>query len=126
MGAGGALGAIGAACDLEAWSSISWSDGLQLPDLRALETLEVTTKNTVYEITLMDPRNGEVLVRGGTFFPVYTRVRLAGASLAGSFLKLLGIYVGFSIEFHTDDGPIVTTRVRAIAVTVNPRSLIAN
>lgn len=120
------MGAIGAACDLDAWSSFPWRDGLQLPDLRALETLEVTTKNTVYEITLMDPRNGEVLVRGGKFFPVYTRARLAGASLAGSFLKLLGIYVGFSIEFHTDDGPIVTTRVRGIAVTANPRSLIPN
>ncbi len=104
------------ACDLDAWSTSPWSDGLQLGNLRALETLAVTTKNTVYEITLMDPRSGEVLVRGGRFFPVYTRVRLAGASLAGSFLKLLGIYVGFSIEFHTDDGPIVTTRVREIVI----------
>lgn len=31
-------------------------------------------------------------------------------------LKPLGIYVGFSIEFHTDDGPIVTTRVREVAI----------
>ena len=104
------------ACDLDTWSASPWSDGLQLGNLRALETLEVTTKNTVYEITLTDPRSGEVLVRGGRFFPVYTRVLLAGASLSGSFLKLLGIYVGFSMEFHTDDGPIVTTRVREIAV----------
>jgi hypothetical protein len=104
------------ACNLEAWSASLWSDGLQLNDLHALETLEVRTKNTVYEITLMDPRSGEVLVRGGKFFPVYTRVHLAGASLSGSFLKLLGVYVGFSIEFHTDDGPIVTTRVRHIIV----------
>jgi hypothetical protein len=105
-----------AACNLDTWSGLPWSDGLQLDNLHALETLEVTTKNTVYEITLIDPRSGEVLVRGGQFFPVYTRVRLAGASLSGSFLKLLGIYVGFSMELHTDDGPIVTTRVREIAV----------
>jgi len=104
------------ACNLETWSGLPWSDGLQLHNLRALDTLEVRTKNTVYEITLMDPRSGEVLVRGGKFFPVYTRVRVAGASLAGSFLKLLGIYVGFSMEIHTDEGPIVTTRVRQIAV----------
>ena len=63
----------------------------------------VRTKNTVYEITVMDAAVGDVLVRGGRFFPVYTRVRLAGASLAGSFLKLLGIYVGFSMELHTDE-----------------------
>ena len=114
MGAMGARGA--AACDLAAWSSFSWADGLQLPDLRPLATLEIRTKNTTYEITIMDPRSGEVLVRGGRFFPVYTRVRLAGASLSGSFLKLLGIYVGFSMELHTDEGPIVTTRVREIAL----------
>jgi hypothetical protein len=111
------MGAMGAAaCDLETWSGLPWSDGLQLGELHALESLEVRTKNTVYEITVMDPRSGDVLVRGGSFFPVYTRVRLAGASLAGSFLKLLGIYVGFSMEIHTDEGAIVTTRVREIVV----------
>jgi hypothetical protein len=109
-----------AACDLETWSGRPWSDGLQLGELHALESLEVTTKNTVYEITVMDPRSGDVLVRGGRFFPVFTRVRLAGASLGGSFLKLLSIYVGFCIEFHTEAGPIITTRVREIAVVTSP------
>jgi hypothetical protein len=110
------------ACDLESFASLPWSTGVQLGDLRALETLEVRTKNTVYEITVTDPSRGEVLVRGGTFFPVYTRVRLAGASLAGSFLKVFGIYVGFSIEFCAGGETIVTTRVRKIDI-VPSRSL---
>ena len=109
-------GAIASLCDLDTWSGLAWSDGLQLTTLHPLETLEVRTKNTTYEITVMDPKNGDVLVRGGKFFPVYTRVRLAGASLAGSFLKLLGIYVGFCMEIHTEDGAIITTRVREIAI----------
>ena len=109
-----------AACDLNTWSGLPWSDGLQLASLQPLDTLEVRTKNTVYEITVMDAKRGDVVVRGGKYFPVYTRARLAGASLAGSFLKLLGIYVGFSMEIHTDEGPIVTTRVRAIALIANP------
>ena len=104
------------ACDLESWTSLPWANGVQLGDLRALETLEVRTKNSVYEITVTDPRRGEVLVRGGTFFPVYTRVRLAGASLAGSFLKVFGIYVGFSIEFCAGGETIVTTRVKKIDI----------
>jgi hypothetical protein len=108
------------ACDLDSWSALPWSDGVQLDELRALEMLEVRTKNTIYEVTVLDPRRGEILVRGGAFFPVYTRARIAGASLAGSFLKLLGIYVGFSIEFHTDEGAIVTTRVREIARMTPP------
>jgi hypothetical protein len=105
-----------AACDLDTWSASRWSDGVQIASLHPLETLEVQTKNTVYEITVMDAKCGDVLVRGGKYFPVYTRVRLAGASLAGSVLKMLGIYVGFSMELHTDEGAIVTTRVRQIAV----------
>ena len=104
------------ACDLDAWSGRPWAGGVQLEELRALETLEVRTKNSLYEITVMDPQRGDVLVRGGTFFPVYTKVRLAGASLAGSFLKLFGIYVGFSIEFATGAETIVTTRVRQIDI----------
>ena len=103
---------LSVSCDLATWSGLPWSDGLQLPALLPLETLEVRTKNTVYEITVTNPAIGEVLVRGGRYFPVYTRVRLAGASLAGSFLKMLGIYVGFSMELHTDERSIVTTRVR--------------
>jgi hypothetical protein len=122
MGAGGALGAIGAACDLEAWSRFPWTEGLQVPDLYPLAALEIRTKNTMYEITITDPPSGEVLVRGGKFFPVYTRARLAGASLSGSFLKLLGIYVGFSMELHTEEGAIVTTRVRGITTNHQPRT----
>ena len=111
---------VPASCNLETWSGLPWTNGLQLGNLRSLDTLEVATKNTVYEITVLDASTGDALVRGGRFFPVYTRVRLAGASLSGSFLKLLGVYVGFSMELHTDDGAIVTTRVRKIAVVTTP------
>jgi hypothetical protein len=43
---------------------------------------------------------------------------LAGSSLGGSFLKLRGIYVGFSLEIHFDKRLIITSRVRKIAVPV--------
>lgn len=105
--------------NLDHWSHFDWSNGLQIDGLDPLEILEVQTKNTIYEISVMDARRGEILVRGGQFFPVYTRARLSGASLAGSFLKVGGIYIGFCMEFHTEDGPIVTTRVRQITVVRN-------
>ena len=117
---------VPAVYSLHAWSQLAWSDGVQLSALQRLETLEVRTKNTVYEITVIDPRSGDILVRGGTFFPIHTRARLAGASLAGSFLKLLGIYVGFCMELHTGEGAIVTTRVRHISQIPNPQSQIPN
>ena len=62
------------------------------------------------------PATGDILVRGGAFFPVVTKARLAGASLGGSFLKRHGIYVGFRLEFVSDQTPIVTTPVQTITV----------
>jgi hypothetical protein len=104
---------------LEHWSRFDWRNGLLISGVNPLETLEVQTRNTTYEISVMDARRGEILVRGGRFFPVYTSSRLLGASLAGSFLKVGGVYVGFCMEFDTKDGLIVTTRVRQITVFRN-------
>ena len=51
-----------------------------------------------YEITVLNGHTGEVLVRGGGFFPVRTPVRLEGSTCGGSILKRLGIYVGLRME----------------------------
>jgi len=102
---------------LSTWTHYEWSAGIQIETIGALEALIVCTANSTYEITVLSPTTGEVLVRGGVFFPVYTRARLAGATLGGSFLKRLGIYVGFRMEIVVDRLPIITTPVQLIAVT---------
>jgi hypothetical protein len=99
---------------LDRWSSHNWRDGLQINELDNLERLSVRTRNSTYEITVLRPQTSEVLVRGGQFFPDYTRARLTGASLGGSFLKLHGIYVGFMMELQSGDQTVVTTKVRSI------------
>jgi hypothetical protein len=100
--------------DLGAWSKHAWTDGLQVDALQDLETLCVRTRNSTYEMTVLSGRTAEVLVRGGQFFPEYTSVRVAGSSLGGSFLKLHGIYLGFSMELQHDGKTIVTTTVQSI------------
>jgi hypothetical protein len=104
-----------AAHSLEAWSRLPWNDGVQLESTTRLDTLRVRTRNTTYEIVVISSHNGEVIVRGGQFFPQHTRAVLAGSSLGGSVLKLRGIYVGFSLEILHEGRRIVTTHVRAIA-----------
>jgi hypothetical protein len=104
-----------ASSSLDAWTAHDWRSGLQLEDAKALDAFVVRTANSTYEITVVSPLTGEVLVRGGAFFPVVTRARLAGASLGGSFLKRHGIYVGFRLEFVSDKTPIITTPVQTIA-----------
>ena len=101
---------------LDTWSSHDWTEGVQLETMQDMETLTVHTENSTYEITVISGRTGEILVRGGRFFPEFTPARLAGSSLGGSFLKLRGIYVGFSLEIHFDNRLIITSRVRKVAV----------
>ena len=84
-----------------------------------METLTVRTENSTYEITVICGRTGEILIRGGRFFPEFTPAKLAGSSLGGSFLKLRGIYAGFSLEVHFDKRLIITSRVRSISVPVH-------
>ena len=109
---------IPAAADLETWSSRAWSDGVQIDQLDDLESLVVRTMNSTYEITITSGRAGEVLVRGGQFFPEKTPAQLSGASFGGSFLKLRGIYVALKMEFLHEGRRIVTSPVRSIGVTM--------
>ena len=101
---------------LDTWSSHSWTEGLQLENMQDMETLIVRTENSTYEITVICGRTGDILIRGGQFFPEFAEARLAGSSLGGSFLKLRGVYVGFSLEVHFDKRLIITSRVRKITV----------
>lgn len=101
---------------LDTWSGHLWKDGLQLETLDDLATLRIITENSTYDITVICPGTGDILVRGGRFFPELCEARLAGSSMGGSFLKVRGIYVGFRLELHTEDQLIVTSRVRSIEV----------
>ena len=104
---------------LDTWSSHDWTEGVQLETIEDMETLTVRTENSTYEITVICGRTGEILIRGGRFFPEFTPAKLAGSSLGGSFLKLRGIYAGFSLEVHFDKRLIITSRVRSISVPVH-------
>ena len=101
---------------LDTWSSHDWTEGIQLESIEDMETVTVQTENSTYDVTVISGRSGEILIRGGRFFPEFTPARLAGSSLGGSFLKLRGIYVGFSLEVHFDKRLIITSRVRKITV----------
>jgi len=107
--------------ELEWWATRQWTGGVELGGLDGLECFAVRTRNTTYEITVLSPGSGDVLVRGGRFFPVRTRVRLAGSSLGGSFLKQRAIYPGFSMEFQCGRESIVTTAVESIVTLAQTR-----
>ena len=99
---------------LDAWVGRPWVDGMQVDALHDLDMLLVRTMNTVYEITVVTARTGEVIVRGGRFFPEPTRAVILGSSLGGAFLKLRGIYCGFALEVYACGTRIVTSAVQSV------------
>jgi hypothetical protein len=108
--------AIPAAAILDNWSEDPWTNGLQIDRREDMEKLAVRTRNSLYEITIIEGRSGEILVRGGQFFPELTPARLAGATLGGCFCKMRGIYVGFRMEINANGQRTVTTPVESIGV----------
>jgi hypothetical protein len=104
---------------LDRWSAHDWRDGVQIPDVAPLDGLLVRTCNHVYEIIVLEPKHAEVLVRGGRYFPDFTRAYVGGSSAGGCFLKLHGVYPGFCLELHAHDQVIVTSPVRAITRTID-------
>ena len=86
--------------------------------LNDLEQLVVKTQNSTYEITVISGKDGDILVRGGRFFPQRFPALLSGASLGGSFLKLRGIYTGLRMEIVHEGRCIVTSPVCSIAAVL--------
>ena len=107
---------------LDTWTSLKWTDGLQVDRLRELDELSVRTRNNVYRIVAIVPQSGEVMVQGGRFFPELTRARLAGCSLGGALLKQGGLYLGFRMEIQRGLETIITSDVRSIEIVSGARA----
>ena len=112
---------------LENWSKDPWTNGVQVDRMEDMEKLVIQTRNSLYEIIIIDGRSGEILVRGGQFFPELTPARLAGATLGGSFCKMRGIYTGFRMmEINASGQRTVTTPVESIRILSRPRTSVSN
>ena len=107
---------IPAGANLDNWSEDPWTNGVQVDHMEDMEKLVVQTRNSLYEITIIEGRSGEILVRGGQFFPELTPARLTGATLGGSFCKMRGIYTGFRMEINASGQRTVTTPVESIGI----------
>ena len=65
---------------------------------------------------MLQPRRTVVWVQGGQFFPETARASLDGSSFGGSTLKMTWADIGLHMEFHSDGGWIITSRVRSISI----------
>ncbi len=51
---------------LDAWSDAEWNNGVQIDKMEELTTLTVRTRNSLYEITVLNGRTGDVLLDCGS------------------------------------------------------------
>lgn len=101
---------------LDIWTERTWSNGVQIDELRPLEGLSVRTRNSVYQIVVTEPSSCGVLVRGGGHFPEFTPARVCGSTARGSLVKRAGIYAGLHLEIERDGRRIVTSTVMSVDV----------
>jgi hypothetical protein len=92
----------------------NWDEGIQINACLPLDHLVVETKNSVYDIVVVSPNDGDVLVRGGHLFPDFRKAHLVGATAGGHTVKLLGVYVGLCVELFADRRPVITSPVAAV------------
>lgn len=101
---------------LDAWVVPDWSRGCELERLLPMQLLSVRTCNTTYQLLVLSPENGEVLIQGGRYFPIPCDARLVGSSLGGSIVKLRWLHPGFGMEIYARGQSIFTSLVRSIDV----------
>jgi hypothetical protein len=105
-----------AASLLDTWIAHDWSEGVQLASLKDLTEIRIQTRNSTYEIIVIDHQAGEILIRGGRFFAERTAAYLAGSSRRGSFIKSGTIHVGMNLEILAGRETIVTSTIQSIVI----------
>ena len=93
-------------------AATSAGGGVALRALEPLTSLVIETRNTCYHLIVT--RGDEIIIHGGTFFPIPTAAHLDGASLGSSLLRLGWVGIGLRMEIRVDGQRIVTTPVRSI------------
>jgi hypothetical protein len=104
-------------CDLDGVIEISpLLEGLTLMALDACDTIHVRTRNSDYEIFLLDPKSGRAIVRGGECFTEPVEATVSGSTFGGCMLKAGWLGVGLRMEIYVNGQRTVTSPVQSLRV----------
>jgi len=104
-------------CDLDGVAEISPSlEGVTLMALEACDIIHVRTRNSDYEIFLLDPKSGRALVRGGEYFAEPVEATVSGSTFGGCMLKAGWLGVGLRMEIYANGQRTVTSTVQSLSV----------
>jgi len=91
-------------------------EGVTLMALEACDAIQARTRNSVYEIFLLDPNTGRALVRGGKYFAEPMEATVSGSTFGGCMLKAGWLGVGLRMEFYANGHRTVTSPVQSLRV----------
>ena len=104
-------------CDLDGVIEISpLLEGVALMALDACDTIHVRTRNSDYEIFMLDPESGRALVRGGECFAEPVDATVSGSTFGGCMLKAGWLGVGLRMEIYVNGQRTVTSPVQSLRV----------
>jgi hypothetical protein len=104
-------------CSLEGANEISSSlKGVILETLKACDMIQARTRNSVYEIFLLDPKSGRAIVRGGGYFDKPKEVIISGSTFGGCMLKAGWVGIGLRMEISANGRRTVTSPVQSLRV----------
>jgi hypothetical protein len=104
-------------CDLDVVVEISPQlEGVTLTALETCDTIRARTRNSDYEIFLLDPKSGRALVRGGEYFAEPVEATVSGSSFGGCMLKSGWLGVGLRMEIYVNGQRTVTSPVQSLRV----------
>jgi hypothetical protein len=104
-------------CDLDGVVEICpLLEGVTLMALEDCDTIHVRTRNSDYEIFLLDPKSGRALVRGGEYFAEPVDATVSGSTFGGCMLKAGWLGVGLRMEIYANGQRTVTSPVQSLSV----------
>ena len=96
---------------------------IRIDTLMEEESIVVTTRGSVYEITVVRGDHGEVMVRGGMQFPGFRHAYLLGSTADDGSFGPQTIGVGLRMKFVSGDVFVLTSPVRSFSrLSASPRT----
>ncbi len=91
-------------------------EGIILKTLEACDMIQARTRNSVYEIFMLEPKSGRALVRGGKYFAEPIEATVSGSTFGGCMLKIGWLGVGLRMEIYVNGQRTVTTPLQSLRV----------
>jgi hypothetical protein len=104
-------------CTIDGVTEISPAlEGVILGTLGACDTIQARTRNSDYEIFMLDPKSGRAMVRGGKYFADPVEATVCGSTFGGCMLKVGWLGVGLRMEIYANGQRTVTSPVQSLRV----------